>query len=192
MKKRILVILGHPNKGSFCAALADSYLNGARSAQHDTEYMKIGDLMFDPSLHQGFIPNQTLEKDLELAQQKILWAEHIVIVFPIWWSSMPGILKGFIDRVLLPGYAYKFKKNSLFWDRLLKGRSAHIIATMDTPPWYYRIFQSMPAIRQMKTGILEFTGIKPVKVSAIGSIKKSSLERRNRWLAEIYEEGKSA
>lgn len=192
MNKRILVILGHPSKDSFCAALAESYANGARSGGNEVKFIALSDLAFDPILHNGYAKVQELEPDLVAAQEAITWAEHIVFVYPIWWGAMPALLKGFIDRVFLPGFAFKFKEDSLFWDRLLSGRSAHLLVTMDTPPWYYRLIGRMPGHNQMKLSILEFTGIKPVRISDFGTVKSSSQQKREKWLSEASKLGRNA
>ena len=124
MTKRILVILGHPANKSFCGALADSYVKGAEAAGNEVRLISLGNLSFDPVLHNGYATIQELEPDLVTAQAAITWAQHIVFVYPIWWGAMPALLKGFIDRVFLPGFAFKYREGSQFWDRLLSGRSA--------------------------------------------------------------------
>ncbi|OZY84307.1 NADPH:quinone reductase [Cellvibrio mixtus] len=188
MKKRILVILGHPSAESFCSALADSYIEGAQAAGHEVQLISLGRLSFDPVLHDGYNTIQELEPDLIAAQTAITWAQHLVFIYPIWWGAIPALMKGFIDRIFLPGFAFKYRKNSLFWDRLLLGRSAHLLVTMDTPPWYFRWIYRMPGHNQMKRTILEFCGVKPVKTSSFGPIKISSKQQREKWLkqANIY------
>jgi NAD(P)H dehydrogenase (quinone) len=185
MSKRILVILGHPNNDSFCGAIANSYIEGAKAAGNDVRRIAVGDLSFDPVLRKGYGSVLELEPDLAAAQSAIAWAQQIVFVYPIWWGAMPALLKGFIDRVFLPGFAFKYREGSHFWDRLLSGRSAHLLVTMDTPPWYFRWVFHMPGHNQMKRTILEFCGIKPVSITSIGSIKGSTLQNREGWLAQV-------
>ena len=192
MSKRILVILGHPADDSFCGALASSYVAGAKAAGNEVQLIFLGKLSFDPVLHNGYATIQDLESDLVAAQTAIAWAQHIVFVYPIWWGAMPALLKGFIDRVFLPGFAFKYRDGSAFWDRLLSGRSAHLLVTMDTPPWYFRWVYRMPGHNQMKRTILEFSGIKPVAVSSFGPIKGSSQQRREKWLAQVNAYGHHA
>lgn len=192
MSKRILVILGHPAKDSFCRALADSFIKGAKEAGNEVQFIAIGNLSFDPILHHGYQTIQDLEPDLISAQTSITWAQHIVFVYPIWWGAMPALLKGFIDRVFLPGFAFKFKDGSMFWDRLLSGRSARLLVTMDTPPWYFRWVYRMPGHNQMKRTILEFCGIKPVAISNFGVIKSSNPQNREKWLAQANKLGRNA
>lgn len=192
MSKRILVVLGHPDNDSFCGAIADSYIDGAKAAGNEVQLISVGDLAFDPVLHKGYTAIQELEPDLVAGQAVITWAQHIVFVYPIWWGAMPALLKGFIDRVFLPGFAFKYREGSLFWDRLLSGRSAHLLVTMDTPPWYFRWVYRMPGHNQMKRTILEFSGIKPVAISSFGPIKDSSQEKREKWLAKANAYGRHA
>lgn len=192
MTKRILVILGHPASESFCGALAESYVKGAEAAGNEVRFISLGNLSFDPVLHNGYATIQKLEPDLIAAQAAITWAQHIVFVYPIWWGAMPALLKGFIDRVFLPGFAFKYREGSQFWDRLLSGRSAHLLVTMDTPAWYFRWVYRMPGHNQMKRTILEFSGIKPVTVSSFGPIKASSQQKREKWLAQVSAYGHRA
>lgn len=190
MSKRILVILGHPNTDSFCAAIADSYSEGAQAAGHEVRRIAVGDLAFDPVLRLGYAGSQPLEPDLAAAQAAIAWAQHLVFVYPVWWGAMPALLKGFIDRVFLPGFAFKYRSGSPLWDRLLAGRSAHLFVTMDSPPWYYRWIYRMPGHQQMKRTILEFSGVKPVRISSFGPIRGSSGRQRERWLEGVKGIGK--
>jgi len=189
MGKRILVILGHPSSDSFCGALANTYIDGAKAAGNEVRFIPVGNLSFDQVLHNGYTVIQQLEPDLVVAQAAITWAQHIVFVYPIWWGAMPALLKGFFDRVFLPGFAFKFRQGSQFWDRLLSGRSAHLLVTMDTPPWYFRWVYRMPGHNQMKRTILEFSGIRPVTISSFGPIKGSSQEKREKWLAQVSASG---
>lgn len=110
MSKRVLVILGHPSAHSFCSALTDCYVASATRAGHEVRVLRLGALRFDPVLHEGYRQVQPLEPDLLNAQADITWAEHLVLVFPIWWGGVPALLKGFLDRVLLPGFAFKYQK----------------------------------------------------------------------------------
>lgn len=185
MGKRITLVLGHPDAGSYCGALADTYAQAARQAGHEVKLIRLGELDFDPVLHQGYKTVQPLEPDLQAAQAAITWANHLVFVYPLWWGAMPALLKGFFDRVFLPGYAFKYRRNSPLWDRLLSGRSAQVFTTMDTPPWYYRLVYSMPAHHQMRKTILEFCGIRPVRITSFGPLRHASDARKAAWLEKV-------
>jgi len=98
---------------------------------------------------------------------------------------MPAIMKGMFDRLFLPGYAFKYRENSQLWDKLLFGRSAHVITTMDTPPWYFRLVYRNPAHNQIRRTILEFVGIKPVEITVLGSVRGASDGKRQTWLDRV-------
>lgn len=191
MTKRILLIQGHPAKQSFCEALAKAYEQGARESGHTVRTLSVHDLHFDPILHEGYKVIQPLEADLVLAQNEIKAADHIVIVFPIWWGGMPALLKGFIDRVFLPGFAFRYREGSPWWDKLLTGKSAHVIATMDTPPWYFRIFYRDAGIGQMKRTILQYCGIGPVRITRIGRVKDTPEAWKQTWLSKSRRFGRN-
>lgn len=183
MAPRILVILGQASSQSLCAAMARAYCEGASAAGAEVRFLALGALAFDPILHHGYRQIQPLEPDLEAAKADVAWAQHLVWVYPIWWGGLPALLKGFLDRVFLPGFAFKYRPNSALWDKLLTGRSAELLATMDSPPWYYRWVQRQPGHRQMKKTILEFSGIRPVRVHSFGPVVRSSDATRAGWIA---------
>ena len=182
MGKRVAVIVGHPAADSWCGALADSYAAAARAGGHEVRMVHLAQLDFDPSLHEGYRQIQALEPDLLAAQATLAWAEHLVIAYPIWWGSVPALLKGFLDRILLPGFAFKYRPGKAFPEQLLRGRSAQLLVSMDTPPWYFRWVYRMPGIVQLKKTTLEFCGIAPVKVAAFGPLIASSPAQRASWL----------
>jgi NAD(P)H dehydrogenase (quinone) len=185
MGKKITVVLGHPDVGSYCASIASTYERAARDAGHEVRLIDLARLNFDPVLHQGYKEIQPLEPGLVEAQAAIQWAQHLVFVYPIWWGGMPALLKGFFDRAFLPGFAFRYRKDSQFWDKLLSGRSAQVFSTMDTPPWYFRFVYRMPGHNQIKRTILEFSGIKPVKITSFGPVRYATAERRAQWLAQV-------
>lgn len=190
MAKRILIIQGHPAKHSFCDALAKAYEQGAQESGHAVTMLAIRDLAFDPILHEGYALIQPLEADLILAQDEVRSADHIVVIYPTWWGGMPALLKGFFDRAFLPGFAFKYRQGSPWWDRLLKGKSAHVITTMDTPPWYFRIVYRDAGIQQVKRTILQYCGCSPVKVTRVGRVKDTADDWKRSWLSRARRFGR--
>jgi NAD(P)H dehydrogenase (quinone) len=182
--KRVLVILGHPRADSFCGALAGAYAEGARAAGAAVEVLELGSLAFDPVLRHGFATEQPLEPDLRRAQAAIAGADELVVVHPTWWGGPPALLKGFVDRVFLPGFAFRYREDSPFPERLLKGKRARLLVTMDSPPWWFRWVTGQPGHRMLKTAILEFCGVKPVTVHSFGPVRGSTAERRAAWLKQ--------
>lgn len=190
--KKILIINAHPNKDSFNFGIAAAYKKGALQTNAEVKEIVIRDLQFNPNLQYGYQKRIELESDLLDAWEKIKWADHLVWVHPVWWGGLPAITKGFIDRVFLPGFAFKYRENSVWWDKLLKGKTAHIITTLDQPGWYYWLVYGRPSVNQLKKSTLEFCGIKPVKVTYVGPIRNSNEAFRNKWLGKIEGLGKNS
>ena len=189
LKKKILLINGHPDKESFNYAIADSYRKGAEKSGAEIKEIRIGDLNFNPNLQFGYRKRMELEPDLIIAQKKIKWADHIVWIYPVWWGSYPAIMKGFIDRTFLPGFAFQKRENSVWWDKLLPHKSSRIITTLDQPGWYYRWIYGRPSHNTMKKLTMNFVGIKKVKITTIGPIRFSKETFRKNWLTKIEKLG---
>jgi putative NADPH-quinone reductase len=190
--KNILVINGHPNNESFNSGLADAYKKGALESGYNVDEIVIADLDFNPNLQFGYQKRMELEPDLLEAWEKIKSADHLVWVHPVWWGGFPAMMKGFIDRLFLPGITFQPRENSVWWDKLLTGKTARIISTMDQPGWYYKWINHQPSINQLKKGTLEFCGVKPVRVSYIGIVKTSTLSQRKKWLKQVNQLGMKA
>jgi len=190
MSKNILIILGHPDKQSYCGALADAYAAGAIAAGHTVDRINLSEISFDPVMHHGYKELPEAEPDLLQAQRMITNAAHIVWVYPTWWGTMPALLKGFIDRVFLPGFAFKYRKDSVWWDKLLKRRSSRLIVTMDAPPFYNWLVNGSPGHKAMKKTILQFCGIDPVCITSFGPVRHSTPEKRQKWMKKVNDLGK--
>jgi 1,4-dihydroxy-2-naphthoate polyprenyltransferase len=186
----VLVILGHPRRPSLCAALAEAYAQGAAAAGMDVCALDLGALQFDPDVHVSSPLDQPLEPDLEQARQLIDWANHLVFVFPGWWGVGPARLKGFLDRVLLPGFAFREQRNGGF-EGLLGGRTAHIITTHDMPPWVYRLFYRANGHQALKRSTLGFCGIRTTRILTFGPVKDSDDAEREGWLERARSLGES-
>jgi NAD(P)H dehydrogenase (quinone) len=138
----------------------------------------------------GYQKRTELEPDLIEAWEKIEWADHLVWIHPVWWGGLPAIMKGFIDRLFLPGFAFKYIENSTKWEKLLKGKTAHIITTLDQPSWFYRVVNGRPSVNQLKKTTLNFCGIKPVKVSYFGIVKNADKNLRQEWITKVEKLGR--
>ncbi|WP_337099202.1 NAD(P)H-dependent oxidoreductase [Paenibacillus sp. YIM B09110] len=189
MKSNILVITGHPDTESFCSALSQAYIEGAKEQAVQVRTLHMGELEFEPNLKFGYRQRTELEADLLKAQELIRWADHIVLVYPVWWGMMPAVMKGFFDRILLPGFAFRYKENSVFFDKLLTGKTARLIVTSDTPSWYNRLIYGRAGHRVVKQSILQFCGIKPVRVTDIGPVTHATAENRKKWLEQAKRMG---
>lgn len=188
--KKILILNAHPYAESFCDALAQKYYEGALDGGQDVKISNLRDLNFDPNLHGGYVVVTELEDDLKTQQELIKWSEHLVIVTPLWWASVPALLKGYIDRVFLPGFAFKYSDKSPLPKKLLEGKSATVIYTQGSPFFYSFLFVRDSFWHMLKVGLLGFCGFKPVKRVVIASVKSLTSEKRVEWLNKIYEKGR--
>lgn len=188
--KKILIINGHPDPLSFNQALFEAYRKGAQANQTEVKEIIIRELDFNPNLTMGYRKRTELEPDLLDAQEKIKWADHLVWIYPVWWGSVPAIMKGFLDRVLLPGFAFKKKENSPWWDSYMKGKSARLICTLDQPAWFYRWVYGRPSHQAMRRLTMHFIGIRPVRISTIGPVRNSKEEFRSKWLKKVEKLGR--
>lgn len=187
--KKIFILLGHPDKDSFNGTLAMEYERGATEAGHEVRCMNIGDMQFDPILHHGYKTIQALEPDLKSFQENMRWADHFVVVYPSWWSTMPALLKGLFDRVWLPGFAFHFT-SEFSWQGLLKGKSARMIVTSDTIPLAQRIIFG-DTTNELRKGILWFAGFSPIRLKQFGYLKHfGSTGRRERLKRVVYNLGR--
>ncbi|CAM3187270.1 Flavodoxin-like fold domain-containing protein [Deinococcus saxicola] len=184
---KTLVIVGHPNASSFCAALAEKYALAARQSGAEVELLYLSQLNFSLNLEAGYHAQQAMEPDLQGAQQLIEWCDHLCIVTPTWWSSMPALLKGFVDRTFLPGFAFKYRQGSPLPEKLLTGRTARLIVTTDTPPLLLRTLMGDPTVKSLAQGVLGFSGFKPVRVTRFGAIRNSTVQQRENWLTQTAE-----
>lgn len=190
--KNILLINGHPDTTSYNYALHEAYRAGAEAAGYTVDELRLATLTFDLTLHAAYKDKQDLEPDLLLAQEKIRKADHIVWIFPVWWGTMPALLKGFTDRTLLPGFAFRYRRNSQLWDKLLAGKTTEIICTIDYPVWYFKWVLGSGGVKVMRKMVLDFCGLKTTRTTYIGPVRPSTAEQRAQWLKKANQLGRSA
>jgi putative NADPH-quinone reductase/1,4-dihydroxy-2-naphthoate octaprenyltransferase len=186
----VLIVLGHPRTESLCGALADAYGEGAQEAGAEVRRLDLARLDFDPDVHTVSPNQQGFEDDIRKARELIVWAEHLVFVYPTWWGTLPALLKGFLDRVLTPDFAFRTCEGGTGYQGLLTGRSAQLITTMDTPPLIHRLVYRQPGRNAMARATLGFCGIRPVRSLVCGSVKDSTLKQRQHWLEQASRQGR--
>lgn len=188
MQKKIFLLLGHPDKVGLCNEIADAYEKSARAAGHTVTRLNISEMQFDPILHQGYRARQELEPDLVRFQTLVMGCDHFVIIHPIWWVGMPALLKGLFDRAWLPGSAFRYikmksGKRTIFWNRLMRGKTARIIVTSGTQPLLVK-FLPGNVLAQLKWGILWFAGFS-TRTTWFGPAENVPMPRKSRWLSKI-------
>ncbi|MCR3985747.1 NAD(P)H-dependent oxidoreductase [Aeromonas caviae] len=158
MTPNLLVLNGNPKPDSLCHALAREYARSAEQRGARVTLHHVGELAFAPDLHHGYDEAQPLEPDLQAVQQSLMEAHHLVIVAPVWWGHLPARLKGLLDRTLLPGFAFRYQPGKAYPEQLLAGKTARLLLTMDSPPWYYRWWQGAPLDRTLDKPVLGLCG----------------------------------
>lgn len=189
-RDRILIVNGHPDAESYCFALHDAYKAGAIESGATVRELKLRDLSFTPNLQFGYRKRTELEPDLLAAQEALRWSNHQVWIHPVWWGSLPALMKGFLDRTFLPGFFFKkIPGESYRWEKLLSGRSARIIYTLDTP-WLYWLLGGMPSYMALRFATLWYCGVSPIRSTGLGIVRLSTPERRAQWLEKVRRLGR--
>lgn len=187
MGKRITIIQGHPDARvrHFGHALADEYAKGCEDGGHEVRRIEVAQLEFPllrtkEEFEQGVPPDSIKE-----AQNAIRWADHLVILYPLWLGSMPALLKAFLEQVFRPGVAFQYQSGGKMPKKLWSGKSARIVVTMGMPAFAYRWFFLAHSLKSLQRNILGFCGIRPTRVTLIGQVETMNEERRAAWLDEM-------
>lgn len=193
---RTLVVVGTPVPGSFTHALADAYARGLRAAGESDVVVRdlaTTDLPHDPPARSALRAPGGATDHLELVVAELvdemLAAEHVVVIFPQWWGGQPAVLKGWLDRVVLSGVAFRATGAGLP-EKLLRGRTARVVMTMDSPPLWNLLVYRDSAVVQLTRATFWYTGIKVVGVDRLSVVKTSTPERRASWLARLEARGR--
>ncbi len=131
-KQKITIIQGHPDPQAvhFNHALANAYQEAAVDAGHEVRLIQVAHLEFKFLHNEDEYQNGVISEDIKQAQDDILWANHLVIIYPLWLGTMPAILKAFLEQTFRPGFALSTGNRNQFPQKMLTGRSAHVIITM--------------------------------------------------------------
>lgn len=193
MGKRILILQGHPDasRRHYGHALAEAYAAGAREAGHELRQIEVAQLDFPLLRTQEDWQHGEPVPAIREAQQALAWAEHVLIVYPLWLGAMPALLKGFLEQLARPGFAVAAPGEAQGWQKKLKGRSARLVVTMGMPALMYRWYYRAHSLKNLERNILGFVGIAPVRASLIGLVEGNA-GRRERWLARLRKLGREA
>jgi putative NADPH-quinone reductase len=185
-KRRIALIQGHPDPaaGHFCHALADAYERAAAEAGHEVRIVDVARLELPLLRNAQEWEWKPVPEPVAQAQRSIAWAEHLVIVFPLWLGDMPAVLKGFFEQVLRPGFAFGKAVSGRMPKKLLAGKSARIVVTMGMPALFYRVYYRAHSLKSLQRNVLGFCGVSPVRTTLIGMVEGRK-EAREDWLTRL-------
>lgn len=193
MGKKIAIIQGHPSlqRTHLGHALADAYDLGATGAGHAVRRIEVAQLDFPLLRSADEWKSGALPEGLRDAQAAIGWADHLVLLFPLWTGSMPALFKGFLEQVARPGFAFRPRADGRGLAPALTGKSARIVVTMGMPALFFQLFYHAHGVRGLQRSILGMCGIKPVRTTYIGLVDAKSFDS-GKWLATVRQLGAAA
>ena len=183
----VLIVIGHPNRGSFNHALAETCKTQILNNGHTVVFHDLYEEKFNPFLGTSDISNNKLIKQ---HCSDLINGDGIIIVHPNWWGQPPAIVKGWMDQVLLPDVAYSFVKDEngvLIPKGLLKAQVALVLNTSNTSEELEETIYKDPLETIWKNRVFKFCGISNFKRINFNVIKDSNLDQRNIWLTEIQQ-----
>jgi putative NADPH-quinone reductase len=192
--KKIAIVQGHPDPDNnhYCHALAGAYVDGARSAGHEVKIIPVANLEFPLIRTEAEWTHGEVPISITQAQETIVWADHIVIIYPLWMGTMPALLKGFLEQTLRQNFAVQVDADHVGWKRLLNGKSCRIVVTMGMPALAYKWIFRAHSLKSLERNILKFVGIAPIKESLIGLVAVNNNKGRVRWLEKMIKLGAQA
>ena len=190
-QRNILILQGHPDPagGHLGHALAEAYADGAREAGHGVRSIDIARLDFPLLRSQAEWEHGELPPALLPAQQAIGEAQHLVLCFPLWLGDMPAVMKGFLEQVARPGFAFRKGGKNPFGAKGLTGRSARVVVTMGMPALVYRFYFRAHSVKSLERNVLGFVGIAPVHETLVGGVDQLGAEGVARWTARLRKLG---
>lgn len=187
MGKRITIIQGHPDSHDrhFGHALADEYAKGAKNGGHTLKRIDVAQLDFPLLRTKEDFENGSPPESIRTAQEAIRWADHLVILYPLWHGSMPALLKAFFEQVFRPGFAVAYQQSGRMPKQLLGGKSARIVVTMGMPAFIYRWYFLAHSLKSLERNMLGVAGIGPIKESLLGMVEGMGEKQRAAWLDKL-------
>lgn len=182
-RKKIMLLVANPVKMSLSYSCGDIYEKTVTARGAEVRRFNIDEMDFDPVLHSGYDKIQELEPDLIAFQNAIKWADHLVFIYPNWWSTMPAKMKGLFDRAFLPGFAFKFIDNT--FTPLLKGKSGRVINVVGSSHPLMLWCAIGAYTNELSRGILKLCGVSPVETVNFGATRNASKEKCARWLGKV-------
>lgn len=193
MPRRIAILQGHPDAAPerFCRALARAYAQGAQSRGHEVRTIDVAALDFPLLRTQAEFERGDPAPAIREAQETLRWADHWVIIYPLWLGDAPALFKAFIEQTFRPGFALRYREGKLP-EGLLTGKSARVIVTMGMPAFIYRWYFFAHGLRNLKRNVLNYSGVAPVRETLIGSVKGLTQTTAGQWLEKVEALGRSA
>jgi putative NADPH-quinone reductase len=194
MSRNILILDGHPDPANdrLIHALATAYCEGAQANNHTVHVIRVADLSFPVLRSQVDYDKGEPVDSVRRCQDLMNWADHVVILYPLWLGSMPALLKALLEQMLRPGFAFSTLRLGKWPVKFLSGKSARIVITMGMPAPMYRWYFRAHSLRSLQRNILKFVGFRSIRSTLIGNVADLSKARRIEWLDNLRALGRSA
>jgi NAD(P)H dehydrogenase (quinone) len=190
---RVLIVLAHPKPDSFNAALCAALCEGIRAAGHETDVADLYAERFDPVLQGPELDTLGTGRplpDVAAYQERIVRAQALAFVFPVWWFGIPAILKGFIDRVFQENFAFRFTFPGRV-QGLLAHKKALVVCTAGASAALYRLFRlGRPLEKTFDGWTLRTCGIRQVRHVVLHNLLTADDATRARYLERVRRLGR--
>src|SRR6266498_929135 len=190
MGKRIVIIQGHPSplRKHLCHALADAYAAGAAAAGREVRRIEVAQLEFPILRTADEWRTGAVPEGIRDAQAAVRWADHVVVMFPLWTGTMPALLKAFLEQVARPGFAMRPRADGRGMQPLLIGKSARVVVTMGMPALLFRWSSHSCGVRGLQRATLGSWGFNPVRGFYIGGVDEKRFDAQ-KWIGALREHG---
>jgi NAD(P)H dehydrogenase (quinone) len=156
---RLLAVCCHPSPDSFHAALRAEVLGRLAADGHELTVVDLYAEDFDPVLRaddrRDYWKAVTKAPDIERHVAELRTAEGLLLIYPTWWYGMPAMLKGWLDRVWLPGVAFDIKGGRIQLHMLSNIRHFAVVTTHGSPRWFIRLAMGEPGRKQVVRGLTQ-------------------------------------
>jgi putative NADPH-quinone reductase len=194
MGTRIVLIQGHPDchRPHLCHALAQAYVDGAVAAGHEVEIVEPARLSFPMLTSPSEWEHGSPPPQLAAAQDAILRASHLVLIYPLWMGDMPALLKSFIEQIARPGFALDDPLRTKFRSGLLHGRSMRVVVSMGMPAPVFRWVYGGHSIKVLRRNVFSRAGIRPMRTTLLGRAHQLTPQRAATWCERLRRLGATA
>lgn len=187
---KALIIYCHPYNKSFNHAVLESVQSNFKNRGTNFRVIDLYADHFDPVYsveelalyHQGGTVDPLVKEYLDFLQE----CQTVIFITPYWWNSIPGILKGFIDKVMKegPGLSHTITKTGVKGE-LTNVKHCYVLTTSTSPTWYIRLFSGNAIKKVFINKTLRQLGFSHIIWQNFGGITNSSIERRRKYLSKV-------
>ena len=178
-QKKFLVVFSHPKENSLAYAIREAVIKGLKKIRAEVRVQDLYKEKFNPLLYD--IDENEKDQVTVKMKENIVWADGIVFIAPLWWASIPAMLKGYFDRIFTEHFAFQYNQAGIPVG-LLKNKKAVLIGTCDTPPLLAKFSKTSLGFKSVIRGVLKLSGIKDSKFILFGSVTNSTEKQREKWI----------